>query len=211
MQIIPPPSDGSVLFANLVAQYASRPERRSRIIDAVDRKFRRAASIMVVDTCGFTRSLRDQGVVPFLALLLGLEESVAVRVGEAGGRHYFREADNFFSLFSTVDAAVACGEAILEDVAIANRGARKPDQLAVSIGVGYGTVLLIGHGQIYGEEFNITSKVGEDLAGPDELMLTAGALLALSPSDRVFEERRLTVSGLEIVAHLLQRGSDPPS
>ena len=159
---------------------------------------------MVVDTCGYTRSLRNQGVVPFLALLLRLNEIVVARVLEVGGSICFREADNFFALFPTADVATSCGEAILAEVAVANAGSPPRDRIAVSIGVGYGSILLIGQDQVYGEEVNLASKVGEDLAGPDELMLTVGGRTALGESDRVFEERRILLSGLEIVAYLLR-------
>jgi class 3 adenylate cyclase len=174
------------------------------IVEEVNRLFLREASLMVVDTCGYTRTLRNQGVVPFLALLLTLNEIVVTRVSESGGSRCFREADNFFALFETVEAATLCGEAILADAAAANAAAPPEEQLAVSIGIGYGPMLLIGRDQVYGEEVNIVSKVGEDLAGPDELMLTFNGRAALGDSDRVLEERRVLLSGLEIVAYLLR-------
>ncbi|HEY7755138.1 MAG TPA: hypothetical protein VID69_02810 [Actinomycetota bacterium] len=191
-------------FADLIYEYLRRPDRRTRILDEVERRFRRESSIIVVDSCGFTRSLRRQGVVPFLAQLLRLDQIVRSRVHEVGGSGYFRAADNFYSLLPTAEAAVSCGEAILQDVAEVNEAAEPPDRLAVSIGVGYGPVLLVGDDQIYGEEFNLVSKVGEDIAGPGELMVTVAGWEALPSSDRVFEERRVTLSGLEIVAYVLR-------
>lgn len=194
---------------SFIREYHQKPDQRPVIVNEVNRLFLREASLMVVDTCGYTRSLRNQGVVPFLALLLRLNEIVARRVSDAGGSMCFREADNFFALFPTAQAATACGEAILEEVTNANVGASPEDRFAVSIGVGFGPILFIGEEQIYGEEVNLASKVGEDLAGPDELMLTVGARTALGETDRVFEERRIVLSGLEIVAYLLRGAAAP--
>jgi class 3 adenylate cyclase len=191
-------------FSDLISEYLRRPDRRTSILDQVERRFRRESSIMVVDSCGFTRALRHQGEVPFLAQLVRLDRIVRARVHEVGGSGYFRAADNFYSLLPTAEAALSCGQAILGDVAEVNEGVEPPDLLAVSIGVGYGPVLLVGHDEIYGEEFNLVSKVGEDIAGPGELMVTAAGWKALTRSDRVFEERRVTLSGLEIVAYLLR-------
>jgi class 3 adenylate cyclase len=195
---------GAELFVSFLREYHQQPDRRGVIVNEVSRLFEREASLLVVDTCGYTRSLRHQGVVPFLALLLRLNEIVARRVADAGGSRCFREADNFFAMFPTALAATACGEAILREVADVNVGAAPEERLAVSIGVGFGRLLVIGEDQVYGEEVNLTSKVGEDLAGPDELLLTEGARAALGESEDRLEERRIVLSGLEIVAYRLR-------
>jgi class 3 adenylate cyclase len=196
--------EGAELFVSFLREYHQQPDRRGVIVDEVNRLFEREASLLVVDTCGYTRALRRQGVVPFLAVLLRLNEIVTRRVADAGGSRCFREADNFFAMFPTAAAAATCGESILREVAEVNVGAAPEDRLAVSIGVGFGPLLVIGDGQVYGEEVNLTSKVGEDLAGPDELLLTAGARAALGESEARLDERRIVLSGLEIVAYRLR-------
>jgi adenylate cyclase len=196
--------EGAELFVSFLREYHQQPDRRGVIVDEVNRLFEREAGLLVVDTCGYTRSLRRQGVVPFLALLLRLNEIVARRVADAGGSRCFREADNFFAMFPTAAAATACGEAILREVAEVNVGATPEDRLAVSIGVGFGPLLVIGDEQVYGEEVNLTSKVGEDLAGPDELLLTPGARESLGETEHRLEERRIVLSGLDIVAYRLR-------
>lgn len=123
-----------------------------------------------------------------------------------------READNFFALMPDPAGALECGRALLSEVAKSNGGLPADKRLAVSIGVGHGDVLMIERGLMYGDEMNLVCKVGEDLAGPDEILLTPAAREALGPAHGDFEERRLSISGLDVTAYrpLAQPGAQLP-
>ena len=47
----------------------SHPEQRQRIVAEIERDFRRPIAILVLDSCGFTRTVRAMGIIHFLALL----------------------------------------------------------------------------------------------------------------------------------------------
>lgn len=195
------PASGRETFWRLVTSYEYEPDRRAKILEEIDRLFRRPATILVVDACGFTRASRGTGIVQFLALLRRLEGIVIPEVERAGGSMLAREADNFFALMPDPAAALECGRAILSEVARSNGGLSADKRLAVSIGIGHGDVLMVERGLMYGDEMNLVCKVGEDLAGPDEILLTPAAREALGPAYGDFEERRLTISGLDVTAY----------
>ena len=200
---VPRVADQAFFWA-LIGEWDRSTSRRDAIVAEIDARFRRETAILVVDACGFTRKVRGQGIIAFLAILERLERIVHTALDSAGGRMLFREADNFFALFQDAGAAVECGAEILDAVDRENAKAPFAEQLAVSIGVGHGRILLVGS-DVYGDEMNIASKVGEDLAGPGDLMLTEGARRQLEGSALPLDSRHLTVSGVEITAYLLRR------
>jgi adenylate cyclase len=206
-----PPVEGDLqplaereLFWALIGEWERNASRRDEIVAEIDVRFRRETTILVVDACGFTRTVRGQGIIAFLAILERLDRIVRAAVESAGGRMLFREADNFFALFQDTSVAVACGAEILDAVDRENAEASPGEQLAVSIGIGHGRILLVG-ADMFGDEMNVASKVGEDLAGPRDLMLTEGARRHLGEMALPLDRRHLTVSGMDITAYLLRR------
>ena len=195
------PPSGRETFWRLVREYEYEPDRRAEILEQINRLFRRPATILVVDAGGFTRTSRGTGIVQFLALLYRLEGIVVPEVERGGGSMLALEADNFFALMPDPAAALEGGRAILSEVAKSNAGLRADKRLAVSIGIGHGDVLMIERGLMYGDEMNLVCKVGEDLAGPDEILLTPAAREALRAAHGDFEGRRLTISGLDVTAY----------
>ena len=186
--------------------YNEHPQRRERVLAEVDERFRRTAAVVVVDTCGFSRTVREKGIVHFLALLERLERLMRPSIEREGGRILRREADNVFAVFDGPDRAVAAARAIQHDVGAANEALPAEEEVGVSIGVGYGDLLLVGNDDAWGEEMNLASKLGEDLAECGEILITPAAREGLSRGGAELEERRYSVSGLELVAYRCLEG-----
>jgi class 3 adenylate cyclase len=53
------------------------------------------------------------------------------------------------------------------------------DQVLLCVGIGYGKVLRIGDEDVYGQEVNAASKLGEDTAKANEILVTDGARRAI--------------------------------
>ncbi|HXJ62993.1 MAG TPA: adenylate/guanylate cyclase domain-containing protein [Actinomycetota bacterium] len=185
----------------LLKEYNEHPEVRERVVADIDAKFRRDVAVLVLDACGFSRSVRAKGIVHFLALLERLERLIAPCVEEHHGRILRREADNLYAVFDTADHAVRAAIAIRHDVRAANEALPEDEEVGVSIGVGFGELLLIGPDDAWGEQMNLASKLGEDLADCDEILITAGARDALeSTDDYELTERDFHVSGVTLPA-----------
>lgn len=193
-----------LVFWDLVGRYEDEPARRSEIEAELYQRFRRTLSILVVDTAGYTRGMTSEGVVPALVRLLRLERMLPFLVEPAGGTLLPREADNFMALLPDPSSALGCCRAILDEIRTQNEGVPPHAELAVSLGIGYGPVLVVGDdGPPFGEEVNLAFKLGEDVAGPNEVWVTEAAARALGEAGETLERLDLTLSGLPVAAYRL--------
>ena len=188
----------------LLMEYNEHPDRRPKVVAEIEERFCRPVAVLVLDSCGFTRTVRSMGIIHFLALLERLERLARPIVERTGGRVLKREADNIFAIFPDVESAVQCAEQILSYVRMANELLPAADEVDVSLGIGYGDALLIGDDDLYGDEMNLACKLGEDLAGRQELLLTETARAALGENSTwQFEEAEFSISGLTLRAYRL--------
>jgi len=69
------------------------------------------------------------------------------------------------------------------------------------IGIGCGDILMLEGEDMYGSEFNLASKLGEDLAQRGEILLTDSAFEKLEGEKQDWDRVDFSISGLELVAH----------
>ena len=67
-----------------------------------------------------------------------------------------------------------------------------------SIGIGYGDTLVIGDEDLFGSEMNVACKLGEDIAGLDEILITTAAYTALPANRYLCRPVRFALGELEI-------------
>jgi adenylate cyclase len=190
-------------FRRLLYDYNERPDERERIVAEIQGEFCKTYAVLVIDTCGFSRQTHAGGIIPFLARQELLQRLIEPVVERHGGRLLSTEADNFFAIFPAADAAVACAAEAVGHLDAANEALPAAAETRIAIGIGYGSVLDVGDSHLYGDEMNLAFKLGEDLAGPQEVLLTPAARAALDQDDRRFEERSYDVAGLHLTAYRL--------
>jgi class 3 adenylate cyclase len=79
-------------------------------------------------------------------------------------------------------------------------------QIHLCYGVGYGPVLDVGGTDAFGQEVNLASKLGEDVAKAGQVLLTERARQEIDAGEGLeFEHRTLDLSGLEIPYYLVRR------
>ena len=96
-------------------------------------------------------------------------------IAAGGGRVVKTEADNVFATFDDVPQALAAARAIQRSLDAANTFLPEDWDLHAAIGIGYGPMLLVGEDDLFGSEMNIASKLGEDVAGRGEILLSSAA------------------------------------
>ena len=190
----------------LLKEYNEYPERHDEIDKRIHDEFCKAVAILVIDSCGFSRSVRQHGIVNYLARLERLARVISPIVEAHGGRILRYEADNVFALFPDTESAVRCAAEAQRNVEIANDPLPAAAEIYIAIGVGYGRILLVGDDDAYGDEMNIACKLGEDLAEQGEILLTASAHEAIDKdSSWQFEASTMSISGLDLTAYKLIR------
>lgn len=193
-------------LAGLLQDYNEYPERRDQIVANIDRDFGQTIAILIMDSCGFSRTVHAQGIIHFLSLLERLWRLVRPLIVEYGGRPLREDADDLFAVFPDAKSAVDCAKAIHEHVEIANGPLPASNEIYVALGIGYGRVLLVGDDDAWGDEMNLACKLGEDIAQQGEVLLTEEARKALGEdSGHEMEELDLSVSGLQMTAYRLIR------
>jgi adenylate cyclase len=190
----------------LLKEYNEYPERRQELDTRIHDEFCKAVAIVVIDSCGFSQSVRQHGIVNYLASLERLARVVSPIVHAHGGRVLRVEADNIFALFEDTPTAIRCSVEVQRNVEIANEPLPAASEIYVAIGIGYGRLLLVGDDDAYGDEMNVACKLGEDLAKQGEILLTAVAHDAVGSSEEwQFEDSSAPISGLDLKAYKLVR------
>lgn len=185
----------------LLQHYNEHPDMRADVLAEIEARFRRDVAVLVVDACGFSRTVQGYGIVHFLALLERLERLIQPCVEEQHGRILRREADNLYAVFDTADHALRAARLIQRDVRAANEALPADEEVGVSIGIGFGELLLVGPDDAWGDEMNLASKLGEDLADCGEVLLTRAAREALRDEGGLeLSPREFAVSGITVAA-----------
>lgn len=192
--------DEAVLEA-LLEQYDREPHRRTAIAAEVDARFRRPMGVLVLDSSGFTRTVKAMGIVHFLALLQHLDDLVQPILASNSGDIVAREGDTIFVVFPDVTDAVTAGVAIQARVGEDNPTRPHLDQVTCSIGIGFGDILCVGKHHIAGDEVNHAFTLGEDIAESGEILITLAAATALGSTRTAMEPADFEVAGDVIHAY----------
>ena len=180
------------------------PERIAEIDAKIHAIFAETHAILVLDMSGFSRLTIRHGITHFLAMIHRLSAIATPLVEQHQGTVVKQEADNLFAIFPEVTLAVNAAVDILKSLAVVNSGLPDAMDLHASIGIGYGEVLLVAGKDLYGNEMNLASKLGEDLARTNEILLTETAFQQLQSTTWACEAIELSVSGLELTAYQVQ-------
>ncbi|MFO0670797.1 MAG: hypothetical protein U0235_14390 [Polyangiaceae bacterium] len=80
---------------------------------------------------------------------------------------------SFLLIFKRPAAAVRCLVEMQHACREYNRGRHEEDRVLLCAGVGFGRILRIGDRDVYGQEVNAASKLGEDTARANEILVTS--------------------------------------
>lgn len=143
--------------------------------DALDRHIENECvvetTVMMCDSSGFTRRTHEYGILHFLAVMTDVYDRFEPILAKKRGTLISRGADNLLAIFDTpadgVDAAIAM-QRLLEKF---NAGKPDRDQFQLCMGFHFGSILRV-QDAIFGDKVNVASKIGEDLAAADEIIVT---------------------------------------
>jgi class 3 adenylate cyclase len=137
------------------------------------------AAIMMTDLAGFSRRVATFGITHFLQVILESKKLLMPVIGEHDGVLIKTEADSLLVLFKRPQSAARCAIAMQHACQRYNRDRKEDERVELCVGIGHGRILRIGDIDVYGREVNAASKLGEDTARPNEILLTDAARTAV--------------------------------
>jgi len=189
---------GKAYLKKLLSDRNQFPDRVEEIDAVIRRTFEQRVAVLVLDMSGFSRLTIQYGIIHYLGMIVQMEVASRPAVLENHGRVIKVEADNLFAVFDNPDDAVEGALDILRAFRAVNSVVPENRDLHGCIGIGYGDTLVLEEEDMFGCELNLASKLGEDLAGPGEILITAAAREAMSGNRHRLAKRSFRASGVDI-------------
>lgn len=168
-------------------------------------------AVLVLDSSGFTRATQRHGVIHFLSLVVAAHDLIRPVLDQHQALARWDEADNAYGVFPTARLAVQAALAVQSAIGRANAARAEDERLEVCIGVGAGRLLRIGTENAFGDEMNLAAKLGEDVAGPGEVLVTEAAWGRVRDdvSGLAAEPRSVVIGGVSLPYYLLRPTAAP--
>ncbi|MGZ9234396.1 MAG: adenylate/guanylate cyclase domain-containing protein [Anaerolineales bacterium] len=189
-------------------------DERRKIEDALWEEFGAEYAVFVLDMSGFSMLTRRYGIVHYLSMVRRMQLTTEPIVKSYGGNMIKYEADNCFAVFpdplSAVNAAIAMQHAFHAE----NLMTPNDLDIHISCGIDYGKILVVGHQDCFGDPVNRASKMGEDVASADEILVTGDAMQMIPVEAGIkARELKVSISGIVIPAYAIEyrSGEDNPT
>ncbi|HZS06180.1 MAG TPA: adenylate/guanylate cyclase domain-containing protein [Blastocatellia bacterium] len=192
----------------LLGDIISFPERQAETAQVIEETFGQCKAVLVLDMSGFSRTTQQHGIISFLLMIHQMQIICRPCIEQNNGAVIKTDADNLFCLFDTVADAVRASQEIISRLNTVNMILPKDRHLYVAFGIGYGKILNIGNEDIFGDEVNLASKLGEDIASKGEVLLTSAAKAELGESNIVTREGTISISGISLTYYYVE-GHEP--
>ena len=183
-------------FFTEIDRYAQADEATRKTMEAdIWQRYGVMRAVLALDMCHFSLSVRRDGVLSYLCRIRRMHAITEPVVIGHGGEVVKYEADNLLAAFA--DARQALKAAVAMRELMMNDSAAQP----VSIGLGYGRILLIPHSDAHGDAVNTAFKLGEDVAEAGEILVSSAFAEALgTPQGYELEPQQITIAGLHLDA-----------
>jgi adenylate cyclase len=174
-------------------------EPREQVEREIWERWGRSCAVLVSDMARFSRITRDHGVLHFLTMIHRMVQACQPAIAGHGGHLVKGVADNLFVTFPTVQQAVDGALAMFDATRAEGRSRSDAEQIWLGVGIAYGAILDVDGREIFGDAVNIASKLGEDVATENDVLVSADAARDVTaPRGFRFEARRARLSAMEL-------------
>jgi adenylate cyclase len=129
-------------------------------------------AIVFTDLSGFSRRAAEFGILHFLQVIHESHKLLLPAVVDHDGILVKSEADSYLLLFKRPERALECAIVMQHTCQQTSKRRRPEEQILLCVGIGYGKILRIGDTDVYGEQVNVASKLGEDTARGNEILIS---------------------------------------
>ena len=163
----------------LIAQRLEAGADKQKIDQKIWDLFGEKLAVMFTDLSGFSRGVAEFGIVHFLQIIYESQRILVPCIDDHEGILLKVEGDSMLITFRSVVKAFECAIAMQRTLAEFNTRRTDEDKVLLCLGLGYGSMLRIGDDDVFGAQVNAASKLGEDMAGPEEILVTDSVRKAL--------------------------------
>lgn len=165
-------------FDELIARLSTseRADEQEYIRQSIWDRFGTKGAVFISDMANFSSTSRNKGICHFLKLIHRARSIIAPLIVEHNGIMLKSDADNCYAFFEDTGDAVRASFEINAEMFRQNQARDLSEHICLSVGIDYGRLLLVGDEDYYGDPVNTASKLGEDLAGKSETLVTERAL-----------------------------------
>ncbi|RME23916.1 MAG: adenylate/guanylate cyclase domain-containing protein [Deltaproteobacteria bacterium] len=168
-------------------------------------------AVMFTDLAGFSRNVAQYGIVHFLQTIFESQRVLVPCIEDHDGILLKTEGDSMLIIFRRVDNAARCAVDMQRRLKEYNRDRPEEEKIELCLGIGYGDVLRIGDDDVFGAEVNAASKLGEDTAGPWDILVTENVYQRIRDEPHYgFEPIDYSPPGAKAAYRLVVRGKVPP-
>ena len=188
-------------FYQMVADYSlcTDAAERERLDAEIWDRFGTSGIAMITDMEGFSVTTRSLGICHFLGMIERARRIVAPAVAANNGLLLKFEADNCYAFFRRTEDALQTGIDLNAAIEELGGGRKRVGSIELAIGIDYGRLLLVGDEDFYGDPVNTASKLGEDLGGGGEILVTNRALDQAESLPGICSDQLVTrISGIDI-------------
>ena len=194
-------------FEDLLLHYAQENEKdkREKIAATLWQEFGKVKAVFVVDMSGFSLLAYRHGIVHYLSMVRRMQLTTKPIVEKFRGQVVKFEADNCFAMFDDPLSAVRAAIALNTAFFAVNVLTEDEFDIRVSIGIDYGDVLLIGGPDYFGNAVNCACKMGEDIAGPGEILVSATAFKQIPETAGIQGHKlELAIAGVPVEVYSIE-------
>jgi len=128
--------------------------------------------VMFTDLSGFSRRVESFGIIHFLQIIHEHKKLLTPIIESRCGVLVKMEADSLLVIFKRATSALRAALEMQRACQQANVRRVEEERMLLCVGLGCGHILRIGDDDVYGKEVNAASKLGEDIARANEILVT---------------------------------------
>lgn len=150
-----------------------RPKANKKAIDKrIWDLFGETWCVMFTDLSGFSRNVAKFGITHFLQTIYEAERILIPVIENHDGILLKVEGDSFLVIFRRIESAITASVEMQKVLKKYNKKKSPEEKVLLCVGLGYGEMLRIGDEDVFGAEVNAASKLGEDTAKAEDILVT---------------------------------------
>lgn len=166
-------STSEARLTRLIEQRLAPDADKDAVDESIWNVFGEEWAIMFTDLSGFSRGVEKFGIIHFLQTIFESERLLIPIIEDNDGILIKAEGDSFLVIFRRCACAVQAAVEMQRVLAGYNVDKEAEEKVLLCLGIGFGKILKIGDADVFGQQVNATSKLGEDTAKSGDILLTS--------------------------------------